>query len=198
MNGSQHFVIGILTTGAGLMLAHSLAGLQLEAVLVAGIGALMPDIDHPHATISNSIPKMLIVEAFRHFLLPVLVIMGLLMIGPILTKGPAGIFEIIQMIYQWSYVHIMVEIGVVIIVVAIAFMFASTLISVLFGHRGATHSLLFAVGATILAIVGSVLVNIAWWYGLLFGWGWMSHLIADATTEMGLPALFWPFSGDLL
>lgn len=184
------------------MLAHSIAGLQLElgpalgAVLVAGIGALAPDIDHPHATISNGIPKMLITGAFKHFLWPMFVLVSVLAIGPILKKGPLGVFETIQTMYQSPYAQLMINTGIVIIGVGLVFIFASILISTLFEHRGATHSLLFALGATIFAIVGSILLNIAWWYGLLFGWGWISHLIADATTEMGLPALFWPFSSD--
>lgn len=66
----------------------------------------------------------------------------------------------------------------------------STIIATIFGHRGATHSLLAAVGCgwllfhdgTPRAIVAPVLV------------GYLSHLAGDLLTPRGL-RLAWPFNG---
>lgn len=63
-------------------------------------------------------------------------------------------------------------------------------IGVVFGHRGATHSLLVLVA---IVAVGEWPVypwagyNIGW----LIGWGFILHLLADALTKAGIP-LFWP------
>ena len=69
----------------------------------------------------------------------------------------------------------------------------SFLIAHVFGHRGATHSLVFTAGATLIAVVCCLIFHLPWAYGLIFGWGWLSHLLADAITPEGLPCLLWPF-----
>ena len=35
-----------------------------------------------------------------------------------------------------------------------------------------------------------------WTLGLWFGWGYLSHLLADLTTPMRYPALLWPWRED--
>lgn len=63
-------------------------------------------------------------------------------------------------------------------------------IGAVFGHRGPTHSLLALLA--ILALGGWpalpwAALNLGW----LVGWGYASHLAADALTKSGIP-LFWP------
>jgi membrane-bound metal-dependent hydrolase YbcI (DUF457 family) len=64
-------------------------------------------------------------------------------------------------------------------------------------HRGVTHSLLVTVVVTYAGVKYYDYAGLPILFGLCFGWGWLSHLVLDAFTEMGLPDLAWPFS-DLL
>jgi inner membrane protein len=65
-------------------------------------------------------------------------------------------------------------------------------IGTLFGHRGPTHSLL---ALAVVILFGQwpwapwERANIGW----LIGWGYASHLAADALTKSGVP-LFWPLA----
>lgn len=63
------------------------------------------------------------------------------------------------------------------------------------GHRGATHSLAFAVGVGLaIAIVARMLGRPALWTGALAAAVLASHPILDTLTNGGLGcALFWPF-----
>jgi inner membrane protein len=66
----------------------------------------------------------------------------------------------------------------------------SWLISAIFGHRGATHSLLALAG--IVALGELPFLPWAWAHlGLLVGWGYAFHLLADGLTKSGVP-LLWP------
>jgi membrane-bound metal-dependent hydrolase YbcI (DUF457 family) len=189
MNGGQHFVIGAATAGLGLWGAQAI-GLQVEpatilaGALIAGLGSLAPDIDHPRSTISRGLPTELLFRSLGILLLPVVFAAVFLIFGDF-----RGAFNIFQSLSQTWFVRW----GLILATPAIVLIAASAIVSALFGHRGATHSLIFAVGATLVAIVTCVYLNAAWWYGLLFGLGWLLHLLADATTEMGLPSLLWPF-----
>jgi len=57
------------------------------------------------------------------------------------------------------------------------------------------HSLIFAVGVTGVACLAFGLSGASWTFGLLFGWGWLWHILADGLTDHGVP-LFWPFNDD--
>jgi hypothetical protein len=48
--------------------------------------------------------------------------------------------------------------------------------------------------ATLIAAGVCIYLNVGWWYAPLFGWGWLTHLLADAATGMGIPSLWWPFT----
>lgn len=70
--------------------------------------------------------------------------------------------------------------------------FLSVPVSMIFGHRGITHSLL--------AVVACVAMMTGDGWGPGDGWGWkaapvwigyLSHLLADSLTPAGVP-LFWP------
>jgi inner membrane protein len=66
----------------------------------------------------------------------------------------------------------------------------SWLIGAVFGHRGATHSLLALAG--LVALGDLPFLPWAWAHlGLLLGWGYASHLLADMLTKSGVP-LLWP------
>jgi hypothetical protein len=71
-------------------------------------------------------------------------------------------------------------------------------VSAMVEHRGATHSLGVCAVLTLVGCVGSAVAGQPWTLGLWFGWGYLSHLLADLITPLGCPALFWPLgSGDL-
>jgi membrane-bound metal-dependent hydrolase YbcI (DUF457 family) len=192
MNGGAHFVIGAATAGLGLWGAQKIgvpleSGTILAGALIAGIGSLVPDIDHPRSTISRGFPTELLYRGLLLLLIPVAFAVFPLLMGDF--HSASTIFQSLSRMpfIQW---------GLMLAIPALVLIAASAAASMLFGHRGATHSLVFAVGATCMVAIICIFFNIAWWYSLLFGWGWLLHLLADATTEMGLPALFWPFSGE--
>ncbi len=189
MNGTAHFLIGGASTALGLWGAQRL-GLPVETgaiVIGAATGAasaLIPDIDHPHSTISRGLPRRFLRVGFTLLLIP----LGLALVSFIReSDGTAsGLIHSLANtpFYQW---------GVWIILPPLFLMGLSFLISHVFGHRGATHSLVFTAGATLIAMVCCLIFHVSWEYGLIFGWGWLSHLLADAITPEGLPSLLWPF-----
>jgi membrane-bound metal-dependent hydrolase YbcI (DUF457 family) len=68
------------------------------------------------------------------------------------------------------------------------------LLGKIFGHRGATHSLLALAGLIALGEVS--LLPWAWAHlGLIIGWGYAFHLLADMLTKRGVP-LLWPLGWD--
>jgi membrane-bound metal-dependent hydrolase YbcI (DUF457 family) len=81
------------------------------------------------------------------------------------------------------------------IVVSIMLFAASRFIGSVVEHRGPTHS--FTVGAALSLIVclGFAIAGQTWTLGLWFGWGYLSHLLADGITQMGCPAILWPWQG---
>jgi len=192
MNGEEHFVIGAATAGLGLWGAQKI-GLPLESgtilggALIAGIGSLVPDIDHPRSTISRGLPMELLYRGLLLLLIPIVFV-----VVPLLTGDIRSAFTIFQSFSRMPFI----QWGLMIAILALVLIAASAVAAILFGHRGATHSLIFAAGATCIVAIVCIFFNTAWWYSLLFGWGWLLHLLADATTEMGLLALFWPFLGE--
>jgi len=65
------------------------------------------------------------------------------------------------------------------------------------GHRGLSHSLLFAVVMSLLAaVLASGLLAVSWWLlWLCFFLALVSHTLLDALTDGGLGvALFWPLN----
>jgi membrane-bound metal-dependent hydrolase YbcI (DUF457 family) len=190
MNGTEHFAVGAITTGLAFWGAQTV-GLQVETeiivagVLVAGLGSLAPDIDHSRSTISRGLPFALLERG-----------LGLFMLVAILVGIPAimGDFRGASQIFKSLSSKPLIRWALILTLTAVALKATSAIISGLSGHRGATHSLVFAAGATLIAVGACMYLNIAWWYGLLFGWGWLLHLLTDAPSEMGLPSLLWPFA----
>jgi len=118
MMGRSHLIIGLCT---GALLATA-TGADIQHIglmaIVAGAGAMLPDIDHRHAPIRQ---KLGIVGNVLLFWLP---------------------------------------------------------------HRGLTHSLL------VLAIVSGLAVFFWQLFGLALAAGYASHLLADMSTQHGLPILY--------
>ena len=190
VNGGNHLVIGAGST-AVVLWGLSAAGAPIDIVtigvgsIVAGLGALMPDIDHPRATASSALPRELMRRALSAAVpLAALALFFGVMGGKSAGTGMLAIFA--------PYF----KLAGVLALAAIAFFALSAIVRAFSEHRGMTHSLVFAAGATIIACVGCAIFSVPVWYGLLFGWGWLTHLGADATTSMGLPSLFWPFDSS--
>ena len=198
MNGGTHLIIGAGSTLAALYLANAATDIPIEPATIwiglglAAIGSLAPDIDHPRAAISRGLPKGCLNIGVYLFS-----VVFLFAIFPVLSRvfNGEGILEAIVGGFNNSPIaQLLLPIGVSIVIVGLVLMLTSRVVSALFGHRGATHSLFVAVVVTGLSTVGLMLIGIVWWFGLFFGWGYLTHLLADALTEMGLPDLFWPVS----
>lgn len=80
----------------------------------------------------------------------------------------------------------------------LGFAFITLLNSRLLNHRGLTHTLLcwlILSGAT-LATYHAIESPHVWLFTACFSLGYLLHLVADATTEEGLPDLLFPMNGD--
>jgi membrane-bound metal-dependent hydrolase YbcI (DUF457 family) len=190
MNGAQHVVIGVGTAGLGFGAAYALGMVQpTTSTMLAGagivvLGSLAVDIDHPRALISRGIPLELLARALP-FLLILLLPVALLLAGGNVDKAWASLQSALQAPWaKWA----LAGAGI-----AIVLMLASKMIADTFGHRGALHSLTFTAIMTGLAISFSTSFNQEWWWGLLFGWGWLCHVLADSLTPHGVP-LLWPLA----
>jgi hypothetical protein len=163
-------------------------GVPVDAVaigfgaLAGGLGALMPDIDHPQSTASRSLPRKFLAQGVE-MVVPLVAI--LLLFGG-LGSSSAGASMFAAFAPALKFAGALLAAGIALLVLSAG-------VRMFTQHRGATHSLAFAGGATILACVACLVFSVPAWYGLLFGWGWLTHLAADATTNMGLPSLYWPF-----
>jgi inner membrane protein len=130
MMGNSHLIIGVVS---GALLAALLGADTAHigaAGVVAGAGAMLPDIDHRHAPIRQ---RLGFIGDILLFWLP---------------------------------------------------------------HRGLTHSLLCWALVTMLAIFGTVMfLKIAILMPLALSAGYASHILADMTTQRGLPILY-PFKAN--
>lgn len=188
MKGGAHLTIGAGSTAVALFGLKAL-GVPLDPMtmllgaMAGGLGALAPDLDHPDSKASNSLPDKL-------FGLAISLGVPLVFIGgffAILGQRLGGVDLVTP------FVPIL-EAAVIIMGFAIALVIASKLIRRYTSHRGATHSFFTAGIATMFAVLVCIVFSWPAWYGLLFGWGWLTHLWADATTKVGLPYLWWwPF-----
>jgi membrane-bound metal-dependent hydrolase YbcI (DUF457 family) len=185
VKGSTHAVIGAGSAAAAVWLLGT-AGIAVDPVvgvggsLCAGLAALLPDLDHPTSTASRGIPRRLAGQAVR-VALPVLVLAGL----AAYFGGPEGRGAVL------AGLRPVLDLATLLLAPAIVLMGASVILGA-FGHRGATHSLAFSTAAGAAGIVVASALGQPWWWGLFVGWGWLSHVVADALTKRGAPALWWP------
>jgi len=188
LRGGAHLAIG---AGSTVLVLYGLKalGAPLDSLTIAfgagaaGLGALAPDVDHPRATASKSLPDELFHQAMD------------LALPFVLLGGAFAVFagQSVGVSILDSFSPLLKMAGVM-LALAIAFVIASKLAHRYSTHRGATHSLFMAAGATLLVMVACLIAAVPVWYGMAFGWGWLTHLAADMTTKTGLPSLMWhPF-----
>jgi hypothetical protein len=86
--------------------------------------------------------------------------------------------------------------GAVLVSVGAVLLLISVKVTKAVDHRGPTHSLAAAGAATAAGLAICLVFSLAPLYGLLFGLGWLTHLMADAPSPKGLPSLYWPGAGS--
>ena len=186
VRGPEHLGIAVVTTGAALFAAGhghvELAAPTLAVVSAACTGSLVPDIDHPRAWISNRIPATLFAFGLVFLLWFEFTKRSVASGG---SKGVgaslgAPLIDMARPLLGWAWLAL--ALGVVLLSVAM-------LVAAFVEHRGPTHSLTVGAALTLIACLGFALAALPWTLGLWFGWGYLSHLLADLTTPMGCPAL---------
>lgn len=193
MRGPEHVAIAVATTGGALFLmSHGQLEMSASTVTIlaiAAVGSLVPDLDHPKSWISNRIPATLLAYGLV-FLLGFAIASWY---SSSLDQAAVGgalwtsLIDFARPLLGWAWFSLVLGAGLLVL--------AGVLAKAL-EHRGPTHSLAAGVA---LALVASIAFAIAprqpWTLGLWFGWGYLSHLLADFTTPMGCPALLWPLRG---
>lgn len=177
MNTVAHTLIGAGSAGLIVWGLNSV-DVELDTVTVsygvaaAGVGAMLPDFDHPRLTINSGISRRLVYKGAQ-IILTILLGTGSLA----LALGGLPVLEL----------------GLTFLVVFAVFLALTAFFRSLSGHRSISHSLIFMVVATAIAIAACSVLKVNFWYGVLLGWGWCTHLIADIPCT-GLPLLSWPFN----
>lgn len=192
MRGPEHVSIAVVTTGGALWLMNGqpdLSAYGLTAMSVAAIGSLVPDIDHPQAWISNRIPVTLLVGGG--------VALGMYEYLD-WTMSKAGTSEVTAALAAplLDAMRPYLPLAWFAIAIAILLLTASIVLHKSVGHRGPTHSLAVGMILTTAVTLGIAIGGAPWTLGLWFGWGFLTHLLADMTTKMGCPALLWPMGID--
>jgi membrane-bound metal-dependent hydrolase YbcI (DUF457 family) len=193
VNYSSHILVGTGSLCAFLLAADltGFAPVPEPVALAAGLGmtalgAIAADIDHPKSFISFTAPNWLFKISTR-----LLIFISIPVIITIASSRRVNLMEPGQL-FQWNFFRLLV----VVVVGVTALFLLSRLVQGFFKHRGPIHSPAFLVGITLFAtILLALVVRPWWWMGLLFGWGWFSHLAADGLTPRGIP-LLWPLSGE--
>lgn len=193
MRGPEHVSIGVVTTGGVLWLANGqsdLGAYALIAVSFAAVGSLVPDIDHPRAWISNRIPAALLAG-------------GITALGTYkyldwtASRGDSSGMATALAVPFMNAMQPFLLLAWLAIAAGASLLCISVAMSKLVEHRGPTHSL--TVGLTLAAAV-ALAVAVAgapWTLGLWFGWGFLTHLLADMTTKMGCSSILWPVGAEL-
>jgi membrane-bound metal-dependent hydrolase YbcI (DUF457 family) len=189
MNYIEHAVIGVGTASAGVMAARFLGlpevapTMMIAGTAIIALGSIAVDIDHPKSFISFSIPRTVIPLALKIF--PIILALCVYLFTQNLQES-------IDTVNRWVVGFPILQVVFFVLVLTIGLLVASWIITGTLEHRGPLHSLLFTFAITIAAAILSVYLGYAWWWGLFFGWGWLMHILADATTASGVP-IRWPF-----
>jgi membrane-bound metal-dependent hydrolase YbcI (DUF457 family) len=194
MNYIHHAIIGVGTASLGVLAAEvwgaprSTPILLGAGALITAVGAIATDLDHPRSFISNTIPSRLIRVTLAVLAIPILAALGSLLttrdLHGTITEFTAMILGINFL--RWAAVAFGASLGLMLL--------SLTLYKSLH-HRGPLHSLVFTAGITIVVCVAFSLSGVSWTWGLLFGWGWLWHILADGLTDQGVPFL-WPFTDE--
>ena len=189
MRAPEHVSIAVVTTG-GLLFA--LNGFEFDvtaqtaaAVGVAAIGSLVPDIDHPQAWISNRIPATLVASG-GGVLLSYAIANWMLGRETSQSMGSALMGPLAEMMRP------LLGLAWVALASGIALLVVSIVVARTLGHRGPTHSLAINAALTVVAVIVFAITGPSWTLGLWFGFGYLTHLLADMLTPMGCPSFLWP------
>ncbi|MDY0341429.1 MAG: metal-dependent hydrolase [Coriobacteriia bacterium] len=187
MDARGHIAVGVLSAGVVIGAAHLSAGDVGQygffvGPAIAGVGALAPDIDHRDSWIGSRIPLTLIGAGLLLLFMPPVFALSAKS-GGAMSGLWANMSQYNGSLVKWGALAL--GIGALLLTV-------SVLVTRAIGHRGATHSLAFAAGATVVTFAMAMIAGLGPWMGLMFGIGWVSHLMADAITPHGLPSLLWP------
>lgn len=194
MNYLHHALIGVGTASLGVLAAEALGAPHIQpialagGVLLAAAGSIATDLDHPKSFISNTIPSRIIRVALAVLSIPLLAALGSLLS----TQDVAGTWsDFTTLVWgvnflRWAVIALGASLGL---------MLLSYLLYKNLHHRGPLHSLTLTAAVTLLACLAAGLSGASWTWGLLFGWGWLWHILADGLTDQGVP-FFWPFNDD--
>ena len=192
MNYVHHALIGVGTASLTTLAAELLGAPPAPAItlglgaLVTALGSIATDLDHPKSFVSNTIPSRVVRVAFAVLALPLLMALGSFLttrdLGGAASKLAALVWGINFL--RWTAIALGVSLGL---------MLLSLVLYKSLHHRGPLHSLLIAAGVTGAACLAFGLSGASWTLGLLFGWGWLWHILADGLTDHGVP-FFWPFN----
>ncbi|MHB9004461.1 MAG: metal-dependent hydrolase [Coriobacteriia bacterium] len=184
--GRDHVAIAAGSTFL-VMLGAQQAGIVVDAsamygsMAAAAVGSLAPDLDHPGSLASLSIPASLLAYG-GVFLLFAWLPERIPSLGVLdLSKLPAPYHQAASL-----------AVGT-----ALALFLLSAVAGATFGHRGPVHSIVFGLIATAAFFVAMLVLHAPLYLGIAFAWGWVTHLVADATTPMGLPSVLWPIGASI-
>jgi membrane-bound metal-dependent hydrolase YbcI (DUF457 family) len=194
MNYIHHTIIGVGTAALGVLAAEALGAPHLPVItlgmgaLTAAVGSIATDLDHPKSFISNTIPSRILRMTLAVLAIPLLAAVGAYLttrdLGGTLVNFSTLIWGINFL--RWMAIALFASVGLMVL---------SLLLYKNLHHRGPMHSLLFAAGVTAAASGVFALYGGSWTWGLVFGWGWLWHILTDGLTEQGVP-FFWPFNDE--
>ena len=194
MNYIHHALIGVGTACLGVIATEMMGTPSLPPVVlgigtvVAATGSIATDLDHPRSFISHSIPSRVVRIALAILLIPTLAALGVLLTTQDLL-GTWSQFTALLLgwnILRWSLLALVLSLGLIVL---------SWLLFKSLHQRGPLHSLIFALAITMVVCVGFSAFGQSWTLGLVFGWGWLWHILADGLTTEGVP-FFWPFDDN--
>lgn len=158
------------SAGPGVNFTHvTLAG------AAAAMGSLAPDLDHPYSKASYALPTALLSAG-----------LGTLMYIAFLERlaGEQATVDAILGPQFRSFAWTSIILGVLLLMLSLA-------LGIL-GHRGPVHSIGAGLIASLVVAVILAVVHAPLWLVFPFAWGWIAHLLADATTPTGVACLLWP------
>lgn len=188
MKGRTHVAIAVLPAGVATWWLAS-GGMPLEPMMVAGVpaaaalGALAPDIDHRRSLIGRTVPR----EAMRRGLVVLLGLGGVAWFAS--RRIDAAVVE-----YALRALRPITEAATWAVAVGVALIGFSWFASGVLKHRGPMHSLAAAALGSALVAGACAAAGAPWQLGAVFGWGYLSHLLADAVTPSGCRSLLWPLN----
>lgn len=172
MNYKEHSVIGVISL---FILLPFIGIFQIISIFDAGIigvliftiiGSLFPDIDLPNSKISKSLQYSLLTLGLIFLLIDILFL-----------KDDNQYYEIYAITIVFPILSILL----------------TYFINDMFGHRTMTHSFFLFGLILVTGLIISIFTTINFIYLICFLWGYLSHIIADGTTTMGV-AYLYPFS----